>query len=240
MDNRDNFGGGIIPLNDDPIQSLEATSNTIVPTVVKDRSSTIVQGKMMNAILETAINTEMPGSIRGIISRDVYAESGDKVLIPKGSRLFGSYSTEIVRGQGRVQVNWTRLIRTDGVDLQVGFAAADQFGRSGIEGETDNKYGSIIANSALTSMLAIAGSIAAQKLSGNDSSTTTVDPSTGTSTSTGNPSSQVIADIGKTLVDTVSQVASNAIDVRPIIRIPQGTKMTIIVNADMVIPPLRK
>ena len=102
---------------------------------------------MLTAVLETAINTEMPGTVRGIITRDVYGESGNVVLIPRGSRLYGSYSSQITRGQGRVEINWSRLMRADGVDVNVTFNAADQFGRSGIEGDVDNKYGSIIGNS---------------------------------------------------------------------------------------------
>jgi type IV secretion system protein VirB10 len=238
---KDNFGGGIVVLNEDPINALKKTESKIVPTVVKDRTVTITQGKMMSAILETAINTEIPGSIRGIISRDVYAESGSNVLIPKGSRLYGNYSTQVVRGQGRVEINWTRLIRPDGVDMSIGFVAADQFGRSGIEGDVDNKYGSIITNSVLTSILAVGGAIAAEKLSGDSgATTTTADPQTGTTTSTGSASSKVIYDVSKTVIDTVGQVLGNTIDVRPIIRIPQGTRITIIVNDDMTIPPLRK
>jgi len=126
------------------------------------------------------------------------------------------------------------------VDLKVGFVAADQFGRAGIEGDIDNKYGSILTNSLLTSVLAIGGAIAAEKLSGTGSAaTTTTNPSTGTATTTSKPSTQVITDVSKALIDTVGQVVGNAIDVKPVIRIPQGTKITIIVNADMSIPPLR-
>jgi type IV secretion system protein VirB10 len=235
----DHFSGGIIPLNKSAIDSLKKTKNNIVPTVVADRSTTIIQGKMMTAVLETAINTEIPGSIRGIISRDVYAEAGNNILIPKGSRLFGNYSTQVVRGQGRVEINWTRLIRPDGVDLQIGFVASDQFGRSGIEGDIDNKYSAVLTNSLLTSVLAIGGSIAAEKLSGGGAVTTTANPSTGTATTTSAPSAQVITDVSRTLIDTVGQVIGNAIDVRPVIRIAQGTRITIIVNVDMSVPPLK-
>ncbi|MFT6258643.1 MAG: type IV secretion system protein VirB10 [Rickettsiales bacterium] len=235
----DRFAGGIIPLNEDAIDSLENTANSIIPTIVRDRETTIIQGKMMTAVLETAINTEIPGSIRGIISRDVYAESGFNILIPKGSRLFGSYSTNIVRGQGRVEINWSRLIRPDGVDLSIGFVAADQFGRSGIEGDVNNKYGAALTNSLLTSILAIGGAIGAEKLSGADNNTTTSSPTTGTTTMTSSPSAQVIADVATTLVSTVSEISTNAINLSPVIRVPQGTKMTIVVNADMSIPKMR-
>jgi type IV secretion system protein VirB10 len=236
----DDFAGGIVVLNQNPIDKLEKTENTIIPTMVQDQSITIAQGKMMTAILETAINTEMPGLVRGVISRDVYAESGYNVLIPKGSRIYGNYSTQISRGQGRVQINWTRLIRPDGVNMNIGFIASDQFGRSGIDGETDNRYGSVMVNSLLTSILAVGAAIAVEKFSGNSSNSSTSNPSAGTVTTSGGASAQVITDISKTLANTVGEVISNTIDTRPIIRISQGTRINIIVNADMSIPPMRK
>ncbi|MCE3254919.1 MAG: Type secretion system protein virB10 [Rickettsiaceae bacterium] len=236
----DQFSGGIVSLKKEPIEELQKSPESIVATVIKDPSTTIVQGKLLTAVLETAINTEVPGSIRGVVSRDVYAEAGNNILIPKGSRLYGTYSTQIVRGQGRVEISWTRLIRPDGVDLRIGFIASDQFGRSGIEGDVDNRYGSVLTNSLLTSVLAIGGAIAAEKLSSNGGQTTTTNsPSTGTTTYTSNPSSKVIMDVSKTLIDTVGQVIGNTIDTRPVIKVPQGTRITVIVNADMSIPPLK-
>lgn len=237
--NEDRFAGGIIPLNPEGIDSLKETQSSVVATIVKDRTTKINQGKVMTAVLETAINTEFPGSVRGVISRDVYAESGTNVLIPKGSRLYGTYSTQIVRGQGRVEITWSRLIRPDGVDLKVSFLAADQFGRSGIQGDIDNKYGSTLANSLLTSALAVGGALAADKLSGNQGSTTTTNPSNGTTTSTSTATSQVAIDVSRALVDTVSKVVNNTLDLRPVIRIPQGTRITIVVNADITIPKMR-
>ena len=233
------YENNIIQLNKDPIGALNKTEIKNVPTAIDDRTKVISQGKMLTAVLETAINTEMPGTVRGIVTRDVYGESGNLVLIPRGSRLYGSYSSQIVRGQGRVEINWSRLIRPDGVDMNITFQAADQFGRSGIEGDVDNKYGSIVGNSVLTSILAIGGAIAAEKLSGGGSVSTTINPQQGTSTTVGKASSQAIYDVSKTVIDTVQQVVGNTIDIRPVIRVPQGTRVTILVNEDIRLPPVR-
>ena len=46
------------------------------------------RGKMLDAIIESAVNTDFGGEIRAIISRDVYSEWGRNILIPKGSRIF--------------------------------------------------------------------------------------------------------------------------------------------------------
>jgi type IV secretion system protein VirB10 len=230
----------IVNLNEDPINSLQTSKTSAAPTFIKDRSHIVAQGKLITAVLETAINTELPGSVRGIVSRDVYGEIGNEVLIPRGSRLFGSYASKVSQGQARVTVNWTRLIRTDGVDIGITSTASDQFGRAGIPGVVDNKYSGILTNSILTSVLAVGSVALAQKLLTNNSTTTTTTNATnGTTTTSGSATNQAIYDVSKTITDTIGQVVGNRLDVNPVIRIPQGTKMTVIVNADIKIPSIK-
>ena len=235
------YNNNIVDLRTNPIDKLDQSQVTVRTTHIADMTHTIAQGKLLNAILETAINTELPGFVRAIVSRDVYGESGSDVLIPRGSRLFGAYSSRIQRGQGRVEIGWTRLIRPDGVDLAITFNASDQFGRSGVPGETDNRYGSTIANSMLTSILAVGGVAVAQKLiGGNQQNVVTANPQQGTVTTAGTASNQAIFDVSRTIVDTVGRIINNTIDINPIVRIPQGTKITVIVNSDIKIPSMEK
>ena len=231
------YTNNIVRLNKNPLEDLQETQAGVVPTYIVDRPHTIAQGKLLTAVLETAINTEVPGFVRAIVARDVYGESGNEVLIPRGSRLYGSYSSQIQRGQGRVQINWTRLIRPDGVDLAIAFNASDQFGRSGIGGEVDNKYGAVVANSLLTSVIAVAATAAAQSLAGGDQNlTTTNNAAQGATTVTSNATNQAINNVTKSVVDTVARVVNDALDVNPIIRVPQGTRITVIVNSDIRVP----
>jgi type IV secretion system protein VirB10 len=228
----------IIQIKKNPISELKESQTTVDATYIADASITIAQGKMISAILETAINTEMPGIVRAVVSRDIFGESGNKILIPRGSRLYGSYSSSVQRGQARVQIGWTRLIRPDGVSLNINFSAADQFGRSGIPGEVDNRFSSVIANSLLTSILTVGGVATAQKLfNNNTNATTTVNQNQGITTTTTNATNQAIYDVTKTILDTIGQIITNSIDLNPVIRIPQGTKVTVIVNSDIKIPP---
>ncbi len=235
------YDNNVVVLSQDPINKLQDSAVPVQATKVADRAHTVTQGKLLVAVLETAIDTQLPGFVRAIISRDVYADSGNDVLIPKGSRLFGSYSSQISRGQGRVSITWTRLIRSDGIDLNVSMVASDQFGRSGIAGDVDNRYGSIVANSILTSVLAIGTAVAADRLLNQRGQvSTTNNTQLGTVTTTGNATTQASYDVSKTIIDTVGQVISNNLNMNPVIRVPQGTKITVIVNADMNMPSVRK
>ncbi len=232
------YENNIVNLNQDPINKLQKSKIGVTATFINDRTHTIAQGKLLTAVLETAINTEIPGFVRAIVSRDVYAEAGNQILIPRGSRLFGTYSSKITRGQGRVEISWTRLIRPDGVDMAITFNASDQFGRSGIPGDVDNKYSALVANSMLTSILAVGGVAAAQKFlgSGGQANTTTTNPTQGTTTTTGSAANQAIYDVSKTIIDTVGQVIGSSLNSNPVIRVPQGTRITVVVNSDINIP----
>ncbi len=231
----------IIVLREDDVKKIAKTEKNVEVRMIEDRSRTIAQGKLLSAILETAINTEFPGPVRGIITRDVYGESGREILIPKGSRLYGTYSAEIKRGQGRVNISWSRLLRPDGISLSISLSASDQSGRAGIPGEADNRYSSLVANSLLASVLAVAGTAAAQQvMGGNTQTSTTINASQGTTTTFGNAGNQALADVTKTIIDIVTGIIKNTIDLNPVIRIPQGARMTVIVNNDIVVPYMRK
>jgi type IV secretion system protein VirB10 len=231
----------IILLKEDEMKKIEKTEKNVEVKMIEDRSRTIAQGKLLSAILETAINTEFPGPVRGIITRDVYGEAGKEVLIPRGSRLYGTYSSEIRRGQGRVNISWSRLLRPDGISLNISLSASDQSGRAGIPGETDNRYSSLVANSLMASVLAVAGTAAAQQvMGGNAQTSTTVNAAQGTTTTYGNAGNQALYDVTKTIIDIVTGIIKNTIDLNPVIRIPQGARMTVIVNNDIVIPFMRK
>lgn len=222
------------------IGNLEKSGVQVKATIVSDRSNAITQGKMLTAVLETAISSEIPGSVRGIVSRDVYGDSGDEILIPKGSRLFGNYSSKVVRGQGRIDINWTRLIRTDGVDLAITFKASDQFGRAGVAGDIDNRYGNAIFTSFLTSTIAATGAIVAQKIMGNNAQST-VQSNIGQQTlvTTTNAANQAVYDVTSSVTDIAKKIVTDTLNTEKVIRVPQGTKITVIVTADMNIPSLR-
>ncbi|TAM96156.1 MAG: TrbI/VirB10 family protein, partial [Rhizobiaceae bacterium] len=107
---------------------------------IKRIDATIVEGTMIPGILETAIVSDLPGQVRAIVSQDVYSFDGRRVLIPTGTHLIGEYQSDVVRGQKRIFVIWTRLIRDDGVTVRLNSIAADSLGRSGLTGVVDNKF----------------------------------------------------------------------------------------------------
>lgn len=203
------------------------------PTRLTNLNYTIAQGKIIDAVMESAVNTDLPGTLRAIVSRDIFAESGRQVMIPKGSRLIGTYSTSVARGQARVLIIWTRLIRPDGIDIAIGSAATDALGRGGVPGIVDNKYSEIFSAAILTSALGIGVAVATDAMSNRDSTTTTnVNGTTTTGSSAAAASAGTVATIGNISKDIVNTM----LDLRPTITIDQGTKINVFVNKDLIFP----
>jgi type IV secretion system protein VirB10 len=139
-----------------------------------NRATTVAQGTLIPAVLETALDSTRPGLARAIVSRDVRGFDGSRVLIPRGSRLIGEYRSEAAPGQRRALVNWVRLIRPDGATVAIGSPAADPLGRGGIKAKVNSHFFERFAGAILQSALDIGVNLASR--SGNG--TTIIVPGT--------------------------------------------------------------
>ena len=126
---------------------------------IVNSSYTVPQGAIIAAVLETAINSDLPGYVRAVVSRDVMGFDGRRVLIPSGSRLIGQYRSGLAAGQSRAFIVWTRLTRPDGVTVSLGSPATDPLGRAGLGGKVDShflkRFGSAILLSVVQSGLGL-------------------------------------------------------------------------------------
>jgi type IV secretion system protein VirB10 len=189
-------------------------------------------------VLETAINTDLPGIVRAIISRDVFAEAGKNILIPKGSRLIGSYSTNVTQGQSRVSIVWNRLIRPDGIDMSILSNAIDKLGRAGVDGDLDNKYFEILGNAMLLSVINIGAAATAQKVtnSQNPTSVTTTNGNNTVTEKSGTSTDTAVQNAITSFNSTTSGLMQNALKVTPTVTIDQGTIVKVLINQDVVFP----
>jgi type IV secretion system protein VirB10 len=114
-----------------------------------DMNFVLAKGKIIEAVLETAINSDFNGEIRAVISRDVFAEQGKIILIPKGSKVFGAYSTS--GAYGRVDIIWNRIDLSSGYTITLDGIGIDNLGRKGEQGRVDNKFKERLTNAVLLS-----------------------------------------------------------------------------------------
>lgn len=127
-------------------------------------STTVPQGALIPAVLETALDSTRPGHVRALVSRDVRGFDGSRVLIPRGSRLFGEYSADLSPGQNRAFVRWTRLVRPDGVSIDLDSPAADALGRAGVQGRVNSHFLERFSSALLQSTLSVGVALAGRSL----------------------------------------------------------------------------
>jgi type IV secretion system protein VirB10 len=230
------FGDGT--LNE---QVLTKTSSSQVKATYLGRlDSTIAQGKIIDAVLETAVNSDLPGTLRAIVSRDVYAESGKAVLIPKGSRVIGTYSVELKPGQSRVSVVWSRLIRPDGIDLALNSPGTDPLGRAGVTGFVDDKMLTKLATAFMISYIipTIANKVANVNDRGiTETQTKGTDGSTTTTTAGATVGSSQLQQSAKEFQDIAKKSFEDSFNTKSTIYVDQGARINIFVNQDVVFPP---
>lgn len=98
-------------------------------------------GRMIPALLTTAISSDLSGIVTAQIEEDIRATMGNAVLIPRGSKVIGSYQNNNKIGQDRLQIIWREIITPQGVNILLTDATtSDNIGMSGAQGSVNNKY----------------------------------------------------------------------------------------------------
>ncbi|HYI40652.1 MAG TPA: TrbI/VirB10 family protein [Allosphingosinicella sp.] len=134
--------------------------------IFANRATTVAQSTLIPAVLETGFDSRRPGFARAVVSRDVRGFDGSKVLIPRGSRLTGEYRSDIQPGQKRALINWTRLIRPDGVTIALGSPTADTLGRGGVRGKYNSHFFERFTGAILQSALDVGVNVASRQAAG--------------------------------------------------------------------------
>lgn len=128
-------------------------------SAMADPANTVTQGTLIPAVLETAIDSDLPGYVRAVVSQDVRSFDGSRILIPRSSRLIGQYKSGLAAGQTRAYILWSRLIRPDGASVALASPATDFSGRTGLSGEVDGHFMKRFGSAMLLSVVGAAGAI---------------------------------------------------------------------------------
>lgn len=136
--------------------------STATAAIAINPKTTVTQGTLIPAVLETAIDTDVPGYVRAVVSADVRSFDGSRVLVPRSSRLIGQYKSGLQAGQKRAYVIWTRLIRPDGVSVNIASPAVGFSGETGLAGKVEThffeRFGSAMLLSVIGGLSSIGGS----------------------------------------------------------------------------------
>lgn len=224
------FDNGMINNNQYQLSSSKSSKATIV----KDLDKTIIQGKIIYATLETAIDTQIKAGVvvRAIISKDAFSESHRNIMIPAGSRVIGSYSSQYSPGQTRVSITWDRIIMPNGVDINISSQGSDNLGRAGVEGSVDSEWKMQIASFLITDFII---PWAAYKLT-NVADSQIVSNAGGSQngiTTTTSALSQAMSNSANQFQTSVNNIINQRFTQTPHIIINQGTEIKILVSQDL-------
>ncbi len=203
-------GGAVTLTANDQFAARVSGDVTQKAQKIGDPSKVVPQGAVIPAVLETAINSDLPGYTRAVVSRDIRSFDGTAVLIPRGSRLVGQYKSGLASGETRAFIIWTRLLRPDGLSVQLASPGTDELGQAGMSGSVDTHFAKRFGAAMLLSVVnGLAGS-----LKSSNSSTIVI----GTSADAQNVATEAL---------------SNDVKIPPTIKVPQGAPIQVFAARDL-------
>jgi type IV secretory pathway VirB10-like protein len=203
-----------------PAPNVAGAYRMVPRSVAGDPANAVVPvGTVIEGQLHTAVNSDLPGSVIGIITQNVYDAGQRVVVIPRSSWLFGTYESDVATGQARLVVQWTSLRLPDGTTFDMpALRAADRTGASGLAGRVNNHYGRVFGQAVLSSVFAAAFQ-------------------SGTSASASPSRREALADAtAQQLGQATSEVTRRNLAIKPTITVPRMTRFSILLDRDLVFP----
>lgn len=174
------------------------------------------------AILEQALNSDLPGELKALVRENVYdTATGRHLLIPQGSRLVGSYDSRVSYGQNGLQVAWSRIIYPDASSINLeGMTVQDAKGYSGLRYDVDNHYKRLLGFGLMTSLFSASFQLSQSRRGGL----------------LGYPSATEVTGsaVGRELSQLGADVTRRNLNVQPTIKVPIGYRFNVRVNRDIL------
>ncbi|MCU0731786.1 MAG: TrbI/VirB10 family protein, partial [Hyphomonas sp.] len=182
--------------------------------IIANPGSTLVQGTLIEAGLETTISTDLAGNVVAQVSHDVWSFDMSRVLVPRGAKLYGRYDSDTDLGQRRVLIAWDRLVTPDGQSVDLAAYGTDAVGRSGLPGKVRTHFLKRFGSAALISIIGAAPAVAAAQVEDENAA-------------------DAVEDIGDGFTESLGTVLGDYLTIAPTIYVNQGTVVLIRVDADI-------
>lgn len=181
-------------------------------------------GTIISGALVTAINTDNPGVVIARVTENVYSSQDHSyLLIPEGSLLMATYNSSVSYGQNKVQVAWNLLIRPDNYRVQLG-------NMNGVNAQGASGYKGSVSNHPFETLKAL-GMVAVYSILQTE---VTNDINSQKNEYLQNAMTDVYAESSK----LGNKMVDRALDIKPTIKIKEGTEIKLITNVPMELPPV--
>lgn len=178
----------------------------------------VTQGTIIPCTLQTAIDTQLAGFVKCVLSEDVRGTTGNVVLLDRGTTVVGEIQTGLLQGQERVFVLWDRAETPQHAVITLSSPGSDELGRAGLPGTVNNhwwkRFGSAILLSVIQGGLQAGTALAGN--SGNSGTGTSFNSFQSSGTDVSNTALQASINIPPTLTknqgDTVTIFVAKDLD----------------------------
>ena len=111
----------------------------VAAAVLPHQPYLLTKGNVLPRVLQTAINSTLPGFVTCRLTQDVVGKTGI-TLLDRGTLVVGETRGGMQQGQARFFVPWTPAETPAGVVVELDSPAADPLGRTGFAGNVDNHF----------------------------------------------------------------------------------------------------
>lgn len=122
-------------------------------SLMPDRSLLLTKGTFIDCILETKLDTTVPGMTSCVIPRDIYSANGKVLLLERGSKAIGEYTGAVENGLSRIFVLWTQIQTPNGIRIRLDSPGSDALGGSGLPGHVDYHWWARFGNALLFTLI---------------------------------------------------------------------------------------
>ena len=93
----------------------------------------LIRGTYIRCVLESRVITDVPGYTSCVVTEPVYSVNGKRLLLPRGSKVMGSYNSDAIIGE-RAAIVWDRITTPTGMDVNMRSPGTDMLGAAGNPG----------------------------------------------------------------------------------------------------------
>ncbi|MFC5577772.1 TrbI/VirB10 family protein [Lysobacter niabensis] len=140
-----------------PMRAIPASAQPLT-----DPDTLLLRGTYIRCVMETRIVTDVAGFTSCVVTEPVYSVNGRRLLLPKGSKISGTYENDNISGP-RVAVVWDRITTPTGVDINMASPGVDNLGGAGNPGGYDGHWASRISSALMISLISDAFKYAGAK-----------------------------------------------------------------------------
>jgi type IV secretion system protein VirB10 len=101
----------------------------------------LFEGTVLETVLTNRLDGSFSGPVNCMVTTNVYSHSGQRLLIPQGSRVLGEVRKIETFGEERLAVTFHRLLMPDGYSVSLDqFHGLNQIGETGLKDQVNHHY----------------------------------------------------------------------------------------------------